>query len=130
MPKGRTARGFPPRLKPIRREEIFPCGLRHSRAPSREAAVQKSRGNRPFLQQAAPSRKLPIKHASTASNFRKVTRPYAATFGMAEALVTETVPSGMQASTCLQIGRQLISFSALSNWEDAADMGIPVTTIE
>jgi hypothetical protein len=71
-----------------------------------------------------------MKRASTAGNFRKVTSPYAATFGMAQALVTIGVPWGMQTLGCLQIGRQLISFSALSNPQDPADMGSPVTTIE
>jgi hypothetical protein len=66
--------------------------MRHSRAPSREAATQKPRGNRPFLKQAMPRRKLPIKRASTAGNFRKVARPYAATFGMASALTSGWVP--------------------------------------
>src|SRR3569832_364925 len=36
----------------------------------------------------------------------------------------------MQTFVCLHIGRQLISFSALPISGDAADMGIPVTTIE
>jgi hypothetical protein len=36
----------------------------------------------------------------------------------------------MQSIDCSLIGRQLISFSALSNSACAADMGIPVTTIE
>ncbi|MBR0901596.1 hypothetical protein [Bradyrhizobium liaoningense] len=49
---------------------------------------------------------------------------------MAWALVTDTVPWEMQRAACLQIGRQLISFSALSNSGCVADMGIPVTTIE
>jgi hypothetical protein len=47
---------------------------------------------------------------------------------MAQALVTETVPWGMQTADCPQIERQLISFSALSNSGCAADMGSPVTT--
>ena len=71
-----------------------------------------------------------MKRASTSGNFRKALRPCSATFGMAYALPTDRVPSGMQSFNCLQIGRQLISFSALSNPGDAADMGIPVTTIE
>jgi hypothetical protein len=66
--------------------------MRHSRAPSREAAVQKPRENRPFLKQAAEDPKLPMKRASAAGNFRKVSCPYAATFGMAHALVTDSVP--------------------------------------
>jgi hypothetical protein len=36
----------------------------------------------------------------------------------------------MQNAACPQNGRKLISFSALSNPGRAADMGIPVTTIE
>ncbi|MCK1545347.1 hypothetical protein IVA87_19610 [Bradyrhizobium sp. 147] len=36
----------------------------------------------------------------------------------------------MQQTICLEIGRQLISFSALSNSGGAADMEISVTTIE
>jgi len=36
----------------------------------------------------------------------------------------------MQKANCLQNELKLISFSALSNAECAADMGIPVTTIE
>jgi len=46
--------------------------VRHSRAPSREAAPQKPREIRPILKQAAECRKLPINRASTSSNFRKV----------------------------------------------------------
>ncbi|SDI75208.1 hypothetical protein SAMN05216338_102983 [Bradyrhizobium sp. Rc2d] len=71
-----------------------------------------------------------MKRASTSSNFRKAPQPCPATFGIAQALVTDTVPREMQQATCLQIGRQLISFSALSNSGRAADMGISVTTIE
>lgn len=53
-----------------------------------------------------------------------------ATFAMAQALVTNPVPWGMQSFDCPQNRRELISFSALSNSGCAADMGIPVTTIE
>lgn len=71
-----------------------------------------------------------MKRASTSSNFRKVFWLGPATFGMAQALVTDGLPWRMQSSICSQIGRQLISFSALSNSGGAADMGSPVTTIE
>ena len=71
-----------------------------------------------------------MKRASTSGNFRKAPRPCLATFGMAHALVTDTVPWGVQTVTCPQIGRKLISFSALCISECEADMGIPVTTIE
>jgi hypothetical protein len=49
---------------------------------------------------------------------------------MAQALVTHRLPWRMQKANCLQNELKLISFSALSNAECAADMGIPVTTIE
>ncbi|UFS86512.1 hypothetical protein LPJ38_22885 [Bradyrhizobium daqingense] len=71
-----------------------------------------------------------MKRASSQGNFRKVWRPCPATFGIAQALVLDMVPWEMQQAICPQIRRQLISFSALSNSRGAADMGIPVTTIE
>ena len=107
-----------------------PGGVRHSRAPSREAALQKSRRKRLNREQAGPRLRLPLKCASTPGNFRKAAHPCPATFGMAPALVTNTVPWGMQTAACLQIRRQLISFSALSNPGCAADMWTPVTTSE
>ena len=121
---------FPPRPRSPCREQTARCDMRHSRAPWRVAAAQKPRGNRPILKQTTPDSKLPMKGASTSSNFRKDDRPCPATFAMAQALVTNSVPQGMQTSACPQIRRQLISFSALSNSGCAADMENPVTTIE
>jgi hypothetical protein len=66
--------------------------MRHSGAPFREAALQKSRRNRLILEQLVSCRRLPIKRASTSGNFRKALGPCLATFGMAYALATGTVP--------------------------------------
>ncbi|WP_460290749.1 hypothetical protein, partial [Bradyrhizobium diazoefficiens] len=109
---------------------VVPGGVRHSGAPLREAALQKSRGKRLILEQAGRCRRLPMKRASTSGNFRKVFAPSPATFAMAQALVTKLVPWRMQNARCLENKLKLISFSALCISGRAADMGIPVTTIE
>nr|BCE30594.1 hypothetical protein XF2B_43630 [Bradyrhizobium diazoefficiens]BCF17664.1 hypothetical protein XF13B_43550 [Bradyrhizobium diazoefficiens] len=120
-------RGRPP---PPRERPVVPGGVRHSGAPLREAALQKSRGKRLILEQAGRCRRLPMKRASTSGNFRKVFAPSPATFAMAQALVTKLVPWRMQNARCLENKLKLISFSALCISGRAADMGIPVTTIE
>jgi hypothetical protein len=48
------------------------CAVRHSGAPLREAAPQKSRGKRPILEQAGWRLRLPTKRASTSGNIRQV----------------------------------------------------------
>lgn len=76
---------------------------------------------------------MPIAADETRINASQLSQSLAsctATFGIAQALITEAVPWRMHKATCSQIGRQLISFSALSNQGSAADMGTPVTTIE
>jgi hypothetical protein len=62
--------------------------------------------------------------------FSRSLGPCSATFGMAQALITHRLPWRMQKANCLRNRLKLISFSALSNPGCAADMGIPVTTIE
>jgi hypothetical protein len=130
VPKGRTTEGFPlPPATPRRRLGVH-SGVRHSGAPLREAAPQKSRGKRLILEQPDLRRRLPMKRASTSGNIRKVFAPSPATFAMAQALVTKLVPWRMQNARCLENKLKLISFSALCISGRAADMGIPVTTIE
>ena len=73
-------------------ERLVHNRLRHSRAPLREAALQKSRGKRLILEQSARSSGLSIKRASTRRNFRKVFALHFATFGLGHALVTEAMP--------------------------------------
>jgi len=130
VPKGRSAGGYPPLQEPASRRKNVPSNVRHSGAPLREAAPQKSRGKRLILEQPDLRRRLPMKRASTSGNFRKASSPCLATFGMAQTLATQAVPWGVQPVDCSKIGRKLISFSALPNPGAAADMGIPVTTIE
>ena len=130
VPKGRSAGRFPPRRRAATGSRNLHTSMRHRRAPSREAAPQKLRGKRPFLEQRALRLKLPMKRASTSGNFRKVARPCLATFGMAQPLVTNTVPWWVQTASCPRIGLKLISFSALCILMRAVDMGIPVTTSE
>jgi hypothetical protein len=96
--------------------------LRHSRAPLREAALQKSRGKRLILEQSARSSGLSIKRASTPSNFRKVFALLLATFGMGHALVTHAMPWGEQKTACPKNRPAVISFSALSISGWRADM--------